>query len=143
MPDCMILKQELACERRAGIQGYGSCTGQIFLTECTYCSRSRRTVPFEQVQCGFPRDGSELGGVPRVHCVDILHRQAGYRMAACDGLRQMNLYRVNACYVVHYDCDRSSVFGYDGLPLRVGQRPNKIPEGARPLFKAISQPAGT
>jgi hypothetical protein len=85
MPDRVIFEQELACERRAGIERHRSCPSQFFLVQCAYGSRSRRTVALEQVQSGFPRDRRELCGVPRVHRVDVLHRQVRYRSPLSDG----------------------------------------------------------
>jgi hypothetical protein len=71
--------------------------------------------------------------------MDIVHDDAGDRLAAGDGLRQLNLDGVDARNVVNDYADAAAVMQHAHLPLGVGESGGEDSEGAGAFFETIGQ----
>ncbi len=88
---------------------------------------------------GLFRDGRVVHGVLRIQRVNVVHRQPGQRLAVADGLRDVDLDRVDESDVVHDDAHCAAVWHAAGFPLRVRQGGGERGKRLRTLFETGGQ----
>jgi len=71
--------------------------------------------------------------------MDVVHDDAGDRLAAGDGLRQLNLDGVHARDMVNDHADAATVMRHAHLPLGVGESCGEDSEGSGAFFETIGQ----
>jgi hypothetical protein len=118
----VILKDELAGKRRSGVQRDRCGLGQILIAEGTDGSHGGGAVLLQKFERGLFADGAKLFGMPGIHVVDGIHRDAGDGLAFGQLLRQLNLQRVDAGDVMNDDSDGAAIPWQRGAPLRIGKR---------------------
>ena len=138
----VILQHELAGERGIGVEGDRRRLRELRVGEGSDGVGGGSAVLPQELEGCVPGHACVFQGVPGIHLMDVVHGHARHWCAGGNGLRQLNLHRVNAGDVVNDDADGAAVMGQGGLPLGVGEGAGKGGERVCALLETIGQGMG-
>jgi hypothetical protein len=118
----VILNDELCCDRRTVAQRDRGRLIQLVITERSHRVCGLSAVLAQKFQRGGLCYPSMLLGMLGIQFGHRIPTDIGYGIAAGDCSRDLNLDRVHAGYVMHYQTNRTAVSRrHRRIPLRLGQ----------------------
>ncbi len=135
----MILQEELAGERGVAVEGYRCRIFQLLVAQRANRRSRHSAVGAQQFECGRLRDRRVLGRVFGVHCMDVVHDNAGHGLSTGKDLCQLDFNRVDAADVMDDDADRAAVVWHWHPPFGVGESSGERFECANASLEAIGE----